>query len=45
MEVLSALLALCEGNPALLDSPHKGPVMQSFDVLFVSSLSNLFSKE
>ena len=30
MRTLTALLALCEGNP--VDSPHKGPIMQNFDV-------------
>ena len=35
METLSALLALCEGNPSVTGSyPHKVPVMQSFDVFF-----------
>ena len=33
MEMFSLLLALCEGNPMLVDSPHKSPVIQSFDVL------------
>ena len=32
METLSVLLDLCEGNRSVVDSPHKGPVMQSFDV-------------
>ena len=32
MEMLSSLLALCEGNP--LDSPHKGPVMRRYDGFF-----------
>ena len=33
-EMLSALLPLCKGNPSL-DSPHKGPVMCSFDFSFL----------
>ena len=35
MEMFSSLLALCEGNPpvSLVDSHHKGPVMQSFDMI------------
>ena len=33
-ETLSALLALCEGNPVTSGLPHKKPVMQNFDVLF-----------
>ena len=33
LETLSALLALCEGNPRdAVDSLHKGPVMQSLDI-------------
>ena len=33
MEMFSALLVLCEGNPlATVDSPHKGPLMMSFHV-------------
>ena len=36
------LLALSEGKPlSLMDSPHKGPVMQCFDVSFGVSLNNL----
>ena len=35
MEMLGPLLALCGGNPQfLVDSPHLGPVMLSFDVSF-----------
>ena len=35
METLFTLLALCGGIPPVkADSPNKGPVMQSFDVLF-----------
>ena len=30
MKMVSALLALCEGNP--LDSPHNGPVVWIFDI-------------
>ena len=37
---LSTLWALCEGNPLVtMDSPHKGPVMQSLDVFFDGSLN------
>ena len=33
METISALLALCEGNPSINGgSPHKGSVIRSFDV-------------
>ena len=35
MEMLFALLGLCEGNRSLVDSPHKGPEMQPFDVFFI----------
>ena len=42
MEMLFALLALCEGNPPL-DSPHKGPVMQSSGVFFDVSLNKLLN--
>ena len=39
MKTVSALLALCEGNP-LVGLPHKGlVVMQSFDYFFVVSLN------
>ena len=45
METLSELLAICEGNPpvtgSLWDSPHKGPLMQGFNVFFVASLKNI----
>ena len=38
MEALSALLALCEGNPLVTAGfPHKGPVIWSFDVRIVAS--------
>ena len=30
----SASLALCAGNPLVTDSPHKVPVMHSFNVIF-----------
>ena len=43
MERLGALLTLCEGNPHM-DSPHKVPVMQSFDVFFVASLNKVWNK-
>ena len=46
METLSTLLALCRGNPAVMvDSPHQGPMMRSFDVSFVVSLSKLLKKQ
>ena len=34
MEAVSALLALCEGNPPVTDSPHKGPVTRAL-ILFL----------
>ena len=40
MEALSALLALCVGNPPV-DSHHKGPLIHSFDGFFVISLDKL----
>ena len=40
MEKLSALLALCEGNPPGIQFPYKWPVMWSFDMFFVVSLLN-----
>ena len=40
--MLSALLAICEGNPLITGGfPHKGSVMQNFDILFVISLNKL----
>ena len=37
MKTLSALLGICEGNYwSSVDSPHKGPVMQSCGVFFLS---------
>ena len=40
--MLSALLAICEGNPLITgEFNHKGSVMQSFDILFVISLNKL----
>ena len=43
MEILFALLALCEGNPPEVDSPHKGPAMQILDIFVVVSLNELLS--
>ena len=41
METLPALVVLCERNPSVTGGfPHKGPVMQSFDVLFVVNRNN-----
>ena len=38
MEMLSTLLALCEGNPPVIGGfPSQGPVMQTFDVSFAVS--------
>ena len=36
MATFSELQALCEGDSASNDSPHKGPVMRSLHVVFVS---------
>ena len=45
MEMPSILPTLCEGNPLVISgSPHKGPVMQSVDVLFDGSLNKLLNK-
>ena len=43
MEMLPALLALCEGNPSMY-STHKEPVMQSFDAFFDISLKKLLQQ-
>ena len=44
-DTLTALLALCEGNPPVTDGfPHKGPVMQSFNNSFDVKLLNKQSK-
>ena len=46
MEMLFTLLAFCEGIKwSLVDSAHKGPVMQSFDVFFIVSLNKLLNKQ
>ena len=46
IEMLSALQALCEGNlRSSVDSLHKGPVMQSFDILFIVSQNKLLNKQ
>ena len=42
MEMLSTLLALCEGNPPV--TPHKGSVKGSFD-FFIVSLIGLLKKQ
>ena len=42
----SALSDLCEGNPrvtSVFPSPHKGLVIQSFDVFFLASLNKLLN--
>ena len=45
MKTYSALLALCEVIHWLpLDSPHKGPVMWSFDVFFVVNCKSCWAK-
>ena len=42
MQMLSALLAFCEGNhESPVDSPHKGPVIMVFDICFSVSQSKL----
>ena len=40
------LLAFSEGNPywSPVDSSHKGPLMQTFDVFFYEHLNNLLNK-
>ena len=44
METLSASLALCNGNtPSTVDSPHKWPVMLSFNTFFLN-LNKLLNK-
>ena len=46
MEMLSVLLALCEGNPSVTGgNPHKGPVMQILDIFFVVSPNKLLNKQ
>ena len=38
MDTYSELRVPCEGNPLAIDrSPHKGPVIRTFDVFFVAS--------
>ena len=43
MKTLSALLALCEGNPPITGGfpPHKWSVIQNFDIAFAVSLNKL----
>ena len=44
MEMLQALLALCERiHRALVDFPHKGPVMWCFDI-FASQVEQTLNK-
>ena len=48
MDTLSTLLALCGAGdhiPVILDSLAKWPLMQTFDVHFVNTLSNLLNKQ
>ena len=45
MWTLSSLLALCEGNPPEVDSPHKGLVMRSFYVPFGVSPKKMWNKQ
>ena len=40
-ETLSALLAICKVDQSLVDSPHKWPTIQNFDVSSVVSLNEL----
>ena len=45
MKMFSAFLALCVENPTVtVDSPHKEPVMWSFDIFDVEGLDKLFNK-
>ena len=44
-ETLSALLALCEGNPmSPIDSPRKGPIKLGFGISFAVRLNKLLKK-
>ena len=46
MEIFSALLALCEGNPLVIDGfPSQRPVTRSFDVFFDLHLNIRLSKQ
>ena len=41
METFSALLALCAGNPPVIDGfPHKGQWRKAFDVFFICAWTN-----
>ena len=42
MENVSALLALCEGNPS---ATHKTPGMSNFDISIVVSLNKILHKQ
>ena len=44
MEALSTLLALCDGNHRRpVNSPHNGPVLWTYDFVFVVSLNTLLT--
>ena len=46
METVSALLSRCGGNPPVIGGfPHKGPVMQSFDIFFTFYQDKLLNKQ
>ena len=46
METLSALLAICEGNPPITGgSTYKGPDMRGFDIFYGVSLTQLLNKQ
>ena len=47
IEINTALLALCEGNPPIrwVNSSHKEPVMQGFYILLVVSLNTCSNKQ
>ena len=46
METLVALLAICDKNPLVIDgSPHKRPIMWSFDDFFFAELYKELNKQ
>ena len=45
METLSPVLVLCQGNLSQVDSPHKGTIIQSFEIFFAGSLNKLLNKQ
>ena len=46
MKTLSAIPALCEENRrSLVDSPHKGLVIRSFDIVFDVGMDKLMNKK